>query len=181
MKQEEGLEKAFSVVQAEPEEFGREFNPELGAGKPRILLEPGDIPPLLMHALFFNDEPSPDAGLRSMWDFTGAPTRRKFYSNDLPTFLAEAKAQAREWPASFFGAALAGRSWELEGPVVRVGGDGGWVATQVVRTYCRDGRSRRWQWELRENRRPPQMGCWYVEQIAASDMDGDFDADSLRE
>ena len=50
-----------------------------------------------------------------------------------------------------------------------------WIATQVMRTVSNDGRMRRWQWEVRKHRRPPNMGAWYVESIGSSDKNGNFD------
>ncbi len=57
-----------------------------------------------------------------------------------------------------------------------VGGDDdtAWIATQVMETISSDGRMRRWQWEIRKNRRPPCLGCWKVETIASSDRQGNF-------
>ena len=42
-----------------------------------------------------------------------------------------------------------GQSWTLETELNRVGGDSGWIATQVMKTISSDGRMRRWQWEYR--------------------------------
>ena len=50
-------------------------------------------------------------------------------------------------------------------------------ATQVMRTVSSDGRRRRWQFELRQQRRPPNLGAWFVESIGSSDKDGTFDID----
>ena len=69
-----------------------------------------------------------------------------------------------------------GKSWALETPINRVGGEDGWIATQVMKTICSDGRLRRWQWEVRKNKRPPCLECWKVEQIGSSDRNGDFEA-----
>ena len=66
-------------------------------------------------------------------------------------------------------------SWELEGKLNRVGGEDGWIATQIMRTVSSDGRVRRWQWELRKHRRPPNQGAWFVESIGSSDRLGNFD------
>jgi hypothetical protein len=46
-----------------------------------------------------------------------------------------------------------------------------------MRTVASDGRVRRWQWELRRQRRPPDMGAWLVESIGSSDREGNFDID----
>ena len=69
-----------------------------------------------------------------------------------------------------------GQSWGLESKLNRVGGEEGWIATQVMKTISSDGRLRRWQWELRKNKRPPCLGCWKVESIGSSDRNGDFEA-----
>jgi hypothetical protein len=45
-----------------------------------------------------------------------------------------------------------------------------------MKTISSDGRLRRWQWELRKNKRPPCLGCWKVENVASSDKNGDFEA-----
>jgi hypothetical protein len=81
------------------------------------------------------------------------------------------------FPTSFYGAAMNSQSWDLETEINRVGGEDGWIATQVMKTISSDGRLRRWQWrELRKNKRPPCLGCWKVENIASSDRNGDFEA-----
>ena len=67
-----------------------------------------------------------------------------------------------------------GQSWNMESDINRVGGEDGWIATQVMKTISSDGRTRRWQWELRKNRRPPCLGCWKVENIASSDREGNL-------
>ena len=80
-------------------------------------------------------------------------------------------------PTSFYGTAMNGQSWEMEGTMNMVGGDPAraWIATQIMKTVSSDGRMRRWQWELRMHRRPPLMGAWYVESIGSSDRLGNFD------
>ena len=73
--------------------------------------------------------------------------------------------------------AMKGQSWEMEGTMNMVGGaaaDTCWIATQIMQTVSSDGRMRRWQWELRKHRRPPNMGAWYVESIGSSDRLGNF-------
>eukprot|EP00985_Skeletonema_marinoi_P002588 scaffold1064_cov209-Skeletonema_marinoi.AAC.13 len=55
-------------------------------------------------------------------------------------------------------------------------GESGWIATQVIKTVSSEGRLRRWQWELRKNKRPPCLGCWKIESIGSSDRNGDFEA-----
>jgi hypothetical protein len=69
-----------------------------------------------------------------------------------------------------------GLSWNLESNLSRVGSEDGWIATHVMKTISSDGRMRRWQWELRKNKRPPCLGCWYVELIGSSDRHGDFES-----
>ena len=147
-----------------------------GAGIPRLDLSPEDIPPLLMEALQNNDVPNIDAGLQAMWNFAGGNTHFIFERNRTD-FIESAHETANEFPTSFYGAAMYGRSWEMETPVNRVGGPDGWIATQVMKTISSDGRMRRWQWELRKNRRPPDMGIWLVESIGSSDQKGNFEAE----
>lgn len=91
-------------------------------------------------------------------------------------FIESCHETAAEFPTSFYGAAMKGQSWNLETEITRVGGEEGWIATQVMKTITSDGRLRRWQWELRKNKRPPCLGCWKVENVASSDRNGDFEA-----
>jgi hypothetical protein len=152
-----------------------------GAGVPRVDLPPRDVPSLLMEALRHNDFPGVDSGLRSVWAFAG-DTVRHVYRHNVTDFIETAHRTAREFPTSLYGAAMYGRGWEVETPLNLVGGgdgggggDGCWIATQVIRTVSADGRSRRWQWELRKRRRPPNRDCWYVESVASSDRRGRFE------
>lgn len=135
---------------------------------------PSEIPSLLMTALANNDSPTYDNGLRVMWEYSG-DTTRWIFKNNRTEFVESAHETAAQFATSFYGAALNGRQWTLEGPLNRVGGADGWIATQVMRTVSADGRARRWQWELRRQRRPPGMGTWYVESIGSSDREGNFD------
>lgn len=147
-----------------------------GAGVPRPELTPEEIAPLLMEALEYNDFPTVDAGLLSMWAFSG-DTTRYIFGNNQTEFIDSAHETASTWPTSFYGSAIKGKEWSIETPINRVGGDSGWIATQVMRTVSSDGRLRRWQWELRKHRRPPKRGCWYVETIGSSDRKGQFEAE----
>jgi len=74
-----------------------------------------------------------------------------------------------------------GRGFEVEGGTNFVGlgscPESSWIATQLVRTVASDGRVRRWQWEMRKHKRPPNQGSWFIESIGSSDKDGDFEAD----
>ena len=90
-------------------------------------------------------------------------------------FIESCHETADEFPTSFYGVALNGQSWVIETEINRVGGDDGWIATQVMKKISSDGRMRRWQWELRKNKRPPCLGCWKVENIASSDRNGEFE------
>ena len=60
-------------------------------------------------------------------------------------------------------------------PFALAGGPDGWIGTAVVETVASDDRVRKWIWELRKRRRPPDMGTWYIESIGSSDADGTFD------
>jgi len=91
-------------------------------------------------------------------------------------FIESCHETAEEFPTSFYGVAMNGLSWNIETEINRVGGDEGWIATHVMKTISSDGRMRKWQWELRKNKRPPCLGCWKVETIASSDRRGDFEA-----
>ena len=117
-----------------------------GAGVPRPELPPQDVPPLLMHALSNNDSPHPDAGLHSMWAFAG-DTTRFVYRNNRSEFVEDAHETAASLPTSFYGTAMRGQSWEMEGSMNMVGQpESCWIATQIMKTVSSDGRMRRWQW-----------------------------------
>ena len=104
-------------------------------------------------------------------------TTRFIFDNNVTEFIESAHETAAGMPTSFYGTAMNGRSWEMEGAMNMVGGDPAkaWIATQIMKTVSSDGRMRRWQWELRMHRRPPLMGAWYVESIGSSDRLGNFD------
>lgn len=148
-----------------------------GAGLPRPDLDPEDIPALLMDALRMNDLPTKNAGLCSVWAFAGDTTRHIFKHN-LTDFIESAHETAGTMATSFYGVAMKGKEWSMETRLNRVGGEDGWIATQVMKTVTWDGRIRRWQWELRKHRRPPHLGALYVESIASSDRKGNFEADN---
>ena len=147
-----------------------------GAGSPRPDLTPQELPILLMDSLKLNDFPEIDSGLLSMWAFAG-DTTRFIYKNNITEFLDDAHETADTLPTSFYGVAMYGE-FEMEGEMNMVGGsDDPWIATQMMRTNSSDGRIRRWQWELRKHRRPPNLGAWYIESIGSSDRKGNFDID----
>lgn len=146
-----------------------------GAGSPRPDLTPEEIPSLLMKSLELNDFPHVDAGLESMWAFAGDTTRHIFQQN-MTDFIESAHKTADELPTSFYAAAMYGKEWSMETSLNFCGKDKR-IATQVMKTICSDGRLRRWQWELRENRRPPDMGCWFIESIGSSNRKGHFEAE----
>lgn len=127
-----------------------------------------------MKSLELNDFPHVDAGLESMWAFAGDTTRHIFQQN-MTDFIESAHETADQFPTSFYGSAMYGKSWEMEREMTRIGGEDGWIATQVMKTIASDGRLRRWQWELRKNKRPPQLGVWFVESIGSSDRKGQFE------
>jgi hypothetical protein len=83
-----------------------------------------------MHALSRNDFPEADAGLRSVWRLA-TPTLRFVFRGDEEDFIQKAHDTARDLPTSFYGSAMAGRGWEMEGEMRRVGGEDGWIAVQV--------------------------------------------------
>ena len=147
-----------------------------GAGSPRPDLTPQELPILLMDSLKLNDFPEIDSGLLSMWAFAG-DTTHFIYKNNITEFLDDAHETADTLPTSFYGVAMYGE-FEMEGEMNMVGGsDDPWIATQMMRTNSSDGRIRRWQWELRKHRRPPNLGAWYIESIGSSDRKGNFDID----
>jgi len=172
---EDGDEGLFrSIIEKKEEENIQ--NIEYGAGVPRDSLGPEEIVPLIMKALQYNNFPEIDAGLVSMWEFSGDNTKAVFKSN-MTEFIDSCHETADEFPTSFYGVSMNGLSWNMESEINRVGGDNGWIATQVMKTISSDGRMRRWQWELRKNRRPPCLGCWKVENIASSDRQGNFQSE----
>jgi hypothetical protein len=144
-----------------------------GAGTPRPELPPEEIPSLLMKSLELNDFPNDDSGLYSLWDFSSGMLRQSCQQN-VTAFIEAAHQDADYIPTSFYGMALNGKSWEVETTLNRVGGENGYLATQIVKTVSDDGRMRRWQFMLRKNRRPPHLNCWFVESIGASDRTGNF-------
>lgn len=99
------------------------------------------------------------------------------YKNNLTEFVEDCHKTANALPTSFYGSAMTGRMFEMEGELTLVGGDpdNAWIATQIMRTISSDGRMRRWIWELRKQRRPPNAGAWYVECIGSSDRKGNFE------
>jgi len=111
-----------------------------------------------------------------MWDFSGDITRQSFHQN-ITDFIQMAHTDAEVRPASFYGMALNGQSWEMQTELNRVGGEKGYLATQIVKTISSDGRMRRWQFMLKKNRRPPNLNCWILESIGASDRNGNFQGD----
>ncbi|KAL7538968.1 hypothetical protein ACHAXR_008913 [Thalassiosira sp. AJA248-18] len=148
---------------------------ENGVRAPTPTLKPEEIVPLIMHALNNNDTPNKDAGLLMVWEFTTGTTQYIF-QNNVTEFIESCHETADEFPTSFYGVAMYGQSWNIVTEINRVGGEDGWIATQVMKTISSDGRLRRWQWELRKNKRPPCLGCWKVESIGSSDRNGDFEA-----
>ena len=145
-----------------------------GVGRPRSELHPEEIPTLLMIGLTNNHYPIIDAGLISMWHFAGDTTRHIF-QNNMTEFIESAHETANTLPTSFYGSAMYGLEWMMESGLNQIGGEKGWIATQVMKTVCSDGRIRRWQWELRKHKRPPNLNCWYVESIGSSDRKGNFE------
>lgn len=163
-------ELSTMVLSAAGEAFG-------GAGSPRPELLPQEVPDLLMVALKQNDVPVPNAGLQSVWDFS-SDTTKFVYQDNITEFMEDAHKTAESLPTSFYGVAMKGKGYIMEGKLHFVGGsDDPWIATQIMRTISSDGRMRRWQWELRKHRRPPNLGAWYVESIGSSDRRGNFDVE----
>ena len=138
-------------------------------------IKPEDVIPLIMHSLNNNDIPNKDSGLKLVWGFSSEITKHIFKYN-ITEFIESCHETANEFPTSFYGIAMNGKSWEVETDINRVGGENGWIATQVMKSISSDGRMRRWQWEMRKNRRPPDLDCWRIENIASSDRNGDFSA-----
>ena len=88
-----------------------------------------------MEALKYNDFPTADASLRSVWAYARDTTRHIFPNNHTDfIFIVSAHETADNFPTSFYGIAFHGQSWEMETPLNRVGGDkkSVWIATQVM-------------------------------------------------
>jgi hypothetical protein len=146
--------------------------------KPAAAIPPSELPKQLVLALRKNNFPEVDAGLESMWDFS-TDTTKFVFKNNRTEFIESAHKTAADFATSFYGMAMHGREWELEGEMTMVGGDTAdcWIAVQIMRIVSSDGRLRRWQWELRKQRRPPLAGAWFVESIGSSDRLGNFEVD----
>ena len=173
------IARGFSIENSLPVGWVRSSDDQTerfyGAGRPRPELRPEDLPTLLMTALSQNDTPYENAGLESMWHFAEGSATHHIFQHNITDFIQSAFQTADEFPTSFYGVALYGKSWEMETGINRVGGEDGCIATQVMKTVTSDDRVRRWQFELRRNRRPPCLGCWRVETIASSDRKGNFE------
>ena len=191
------------VILGPNEQVDKEHQSEL-LHRERCDITPEELPLLLMQALRFNDIPHKDSGLKLMWEFTGDTTKQIFQHN-ITEYIESAHETANTMPTSFYGVAMYGLDYIMETSINYVGGGDSsvssnihvagstaaignhvvhqtqhqqqqpWIATQVMKTKCIDGRIRRWQWELRKIRRPPNMNCWYVEQIGSSDRNGQFE------
>jgi hypothetical protein len=111
---------------------------------------PEKIAPFLMQCLALNDFPDIDSGLETIWHFS-TDTVRTIFDHNISDFISCAHKTADEFPTSFYGSAMKGKGWEMERPLVMVGGNTSecWIATHLMRTTASDGRVRRWQWELR--------------------------------
>ena len=93
----------------------------------------------------------------------------------LADFVESALETRDQFPTSFYHVAMDGNcTWETG--TIRVGGEGGWIATRVMASVSTDGRKRRWQWEMRRRRGyvAPGDNPWYVESIGSSDRKGEF-------
>ena len=132
-------------------------------------IKPEDVIPLIMHSLNNNDIPNKDSGLNLVWGFSSEITKHIFHYN-ITEFIESCHETANEFPTSFYGVAMYGKAWKVVTDINRVGGKNGWIATQVMKSISSDDRLRRWQWELRKNRRPPDF------QFASSDRNGAFEA-----
>lgn len=160
-------------VDVEPAGQDENIEPFRGAGVPRASLKPEEIAPLLMTALQQNDFPEENSGVTAMWEFS-TDVNKFIFKNDINDFIESCHDTANDFPTSFYGVALNGKSWKMITELNRVGGENGWIATQIMETVSSDGRLRRWQWEFRKNKRPPCLGCWKVELIGSSDRQGNF-------
>jgi hypothetical protein len=119
------------------------------AGEPRLCLKPEDIAPLLMTALSQNSNKSSssssssssrdnNAGLISMWDFSSDITKYIF-KNNITEYIDSCYETSNEFPTSFHGVALNGRSWEIETIINFVGPtETSWIATQIMKTVSSD-------------------------------------------
>lgn len=140
---------------------------------PSTKFHPNDIPRLLMQALEQNDYPYENRGLELLWNFSAEGIHSLY--DDLEEFIMKSHALAKAAPASFYGMALKGSDCSfIYHPLNRVGGENGWIATQIMTGTCPDGRSRNFQIRLIKQRRPPNLNCWVIEGLTGSDHDGTF-------
>lgn len=137
-----------------------------------------DAPPAMIEAALraLGDRTLPvNATLERVWSLAGDVMRHYYRDGGVDEFVGDALETAEEFPTSFYGTAINGKGWRVLRPFALAGGPDGWIGTAVVETVASDDRVRKWIWELRKRRRPPDMGTWYIESIGSSDADGTFD------
>mmetsp|Transcript_8855 Transcript_8855/g.13035 ORF Transcript_8855/g.13035 Transcript_8855/m.13035 type:complete len:227 (-) Transcript_8855:418-1098(-) len=139
---------------------------------PRPELGPHEIPSLLMKAMEMFNFPHNDAGFISLWEFHTSGMHRTF-DNDIYKFMSHSKSVADHAPCSFYGMAPVAARLEFS-PVNHVGGENGWVATQMMTATLNDGRARKFRWVMKKRRGPPNQNFWYVDSIDSSDENGMF-------
>ncbi len=145
--------RRWSFVNAAPTGVGRRRRGVrfcIMTDQDEVTKNPQLIVPFIMKSLELNDFPEIDSGLTRVWDLSG-DTTKGIFNHNLTEFIECAHQTAEEFPTSFYGAAMFGKNWTLDRPMVMVGGDTSecWIATQLLKTVSSDGRMRRWQSELR--------------------------------
>jgi hypothetical protein len=110
---------------------------------------------LCMNALGRNDDPIPDAGLRTCWAFSSDMCRAAV-GGSLADFLKYARNPT-------FAQLVDHESWSGKlGNRIPATQTRGALATTMVTVQTNRGQERKFLWTLQQQRRPPDQGCWLV-------------------
>lgn len=110
---------------------------------------------LCMNALGRNDDPIPDAGLRTCWNFSSDMCRAAV-GGSLADFLKYARNPT-------FAQLVDHESWSGKlGNRIPATQTRGALTTNMVTVQTNRGQERKFLWTLQQQRRPPDQGCWLV-------------------
>ena len=110
---------------------------------------------LCMNALGRNDDPIPDAGLRTCWNFSSDMCRAAV-GGSLADFLKYARNPT-------FAQLVDHESWSGKlGNRIPATQTRGALTTTMVTVQTNRGQERKFLWTLQQQRRPPDQGCWLV-------------------
>ena len=110
---------------------------------------------LCMNALGRNDDPIPDAGLRTCWNFSRDMCRAAV-GGSLADFLKYARNPT-------FAQLVDHESWSGKlGNLIPATQTRGALTTTMVTVQTNRGQERKFLWTLQQQRRPPDQGCWLV-------------------